>query len=435
MKHYFGTDGKIVSFIPGDAGINHQVLNGKNKYLLSIASMLSDNTHMYQELAGIPQFVSTWNTELTDATASATKTIVLPMTAGPEVDWGDGTINNLNTHVYAASGTYEITIDDTNTDFRFANGGDKAKIIDVSQCNGLNVTNNAMFQRCNNLLWSATDAPNITSTDLVSMFEGCEVLNGSGSFSKWDVSSVTNMTNMFFGCFNFLGNGIEYWDVGNCTNFYQIFFAVHDLEAPIGVWDMSSATNIGGMFRSNNRFNQDIDAWDVSNVQQFSHVFAGANSFTQDLPSWDMSSATTCHAMFSSKYNGDITTWTFTSTIKDMSWMFASNTTFNQDISKWNVASVTNMSNMLGNASSFDQDLTGWNIGSVTNMATMLNNCGMSQANYDAFLIMCEGQSVQSGVALGATGRTYTSAGAGGTARANLLTVPQLWTITGDTGA
>jgi len=342
MKNYFGTNGKIVTFTPGNAGINHQVSKGKNVYLFSIASMLSDNKHMYQELAGVsvPQFVSTWNTELTDATASATKTIVLPMTAGPEVDWGDGTINNLNTHVYAAGGIKTITIDDTNTDFRFGNGGDKAKIIDVSQCNGLNVTLNAVFQRCGNLTWSATDAPNITSLNLSAMFDGCVLINGTSNFAGWDVSSVTSMSNMFFGCFLFTGGGIENWDVGSCTNFNQMFFAAHVFNDPIGVWDMSSATNIGGMFRSNNGFNQDIDAWDVSNVQQFNHVFAGATSFTQGLPSWELTSATTCHAMFSSNYNGDICTWTFTSTIKDMSWMFAGNSTFNCDISGWNVASV-----------------------------------------------------------------------------------------------
>ncbi len=385
-------------------------------------------------VVGVPKFVSTWNTELTDATASASKTILLPMTAGPEVDWGDGTVDNLNTHVYAVGGTYEITIDETNTDFRFNNAGDKTKIIDVSQCNGLNVTNRDVFKRCDNLLWSAKDAPNITSTSLIGMFEGCEVLNGGGSFSTWDVSSVTSMVNMFFGCYDFLGNGIERWNVGSCENFTQMFFAAHAFNAPIGVWNMSSATNIGGMFRSATNFNQDIDAWDVSNVQQFNHVFAGANSFTYGLPNWNVGKATTCHAMFSSNYNGDITTWTFTSTIKDMSWMFNGNTTFNQDISGWNTASVTTMENMFNGASAFDQDLTGWWIGNVQTMASMLNNSGLSQANYDNFLIMCDSQPLYYGVPLGAQGLTYTAAGAGGTARASLTDVTPGWTITGDTG-
>jgi len=385
-------------------------------------------------VVGVSTFVSTWNTELTDATASASKTIRLPMTAGPEVDWGDGTVDNLNTHVYAVAGIKTITIDNTNSDFRFNNLGDKIKIVDVSKCNGLNTTNANVFQECGNLKWSAKDAPNITSLNLSAMFDGCVLLNGGGSFRTWDVSSVTSMVNMFFGCFDFLGNGIERWNVGSCENFTQMFFAASDFNTPIGVWNMSSATNIGGMFRSATNFNQDIDAWDVSNVQQFNHVFAGATSFTQDLPSWDLSSATTTHAMFSSNYNGNICSWVFTSTIKDMSWMFAGNTTFNCDISNWNVASVTSMENMLNNASAFDQDLTGWWIGNVQNMGSMLNNSGLSQANYDNFLIMCDSQTLYYGVPLGAQGLTYTAAGAGGTARASLTDVTPGWTITGDTG-
>lgn len=383
------------------------------------------------------QFVSTWDTELTDATASATKTILLPMTAGPLVDWGDGNSDNLNTHLYSVGGLKTIIIDNTNMDFRFINSGDKVKIVDVSQCNGLNVTNTNMFERAVNMTWSATDAPVMISVNLSSMFLGCEALNGSGSFNKWDLSLCDNLTNMFFGCFDFLGTGLEDWDVGNCTNFSQMFFAANVFAAPIGVWNMISATTISGMFRSASNFNVNVNAWDTSNIQTMNHVFNGT-SFTHDLDNWDMGSAVTIHAMFgSTAYNGDITGWVFTSAIIDISWIFANATSFNRDISGWNVASVTNTSNMFGGASSFDQDLTGWLVPQVTNMATMLDNCGMSTANYDAFLVMLEAQeaSMQVAVPLGAQGLTYTLAPApGGTARASLILAPALMTISGDTG-
>lgn len=379
-------------------------------------------------------FVSIWDTEKTDATASPSLTIVLPMSAGPEVDWGDGTINNLNSHVYAAPGQKTITIDNTNSDFRFANAGDKIKIIDVTQCNGLNVTNTNMFERCKDMTWTATDAPNITTTNLSAMFLGAEALNGGGSLGSWDVSLVENFTNMFFGAFAFVGMDIENWDVGNCSKFTQMFFATHALAAPIGVWDMSSATNIGGMFRSNNGFNQDLSGWDVSNCTKFNHVFAGSSSFNHDISNWDMGSAVTVHAMFSSNnFNGDITGWTFSSAIKDVSWIFAGNSSFNQDISGWNVASATNFSNMFGNASSFNQDLTSWNLGSATNLTTMLDNCGMNTANYDAFLINLDGQTINSGLTLGAQGRTYTLGGAGETARTSLVNNDSM-SILGDSG-
>lgn len=383
----------------------------------------------------VTQFVSTWDTELTDSTASATKTIVLPMTAGPEVDWGDGTINNLNSHVYSVGGQYDITIDDTNSDFRFNNLGDKTKIIDVSQCNGLNITNNSVFRGCGNLEWSATDAPDITSTNLDSLFLHCVVMDGD--LRAWDVSNVTRMVNMFFNCTDFQGSGLEYWDVGNCANFAQMFYAVHNLAAPIGVWDMSSATNIAGMFRASNGFNEELDDWDVSSVQTMNHVFAGTSSFDRYIGGWDVGSVQTTHAMFSSiNYNEDITGWAFGSSIRDLSWMFAGNGTFDQDISGWNVAAATSFNYMFGNASSFNQDLTGLDFGSATNLTTMLDNCGMNTANYDAFLVNMNSQAatINSGLTLGAQGRTYTIGGAGETARTTLGGSPALMSFVGDSG-
>jgi hypothetical protein len=59
-----------------------------------------------------PDFVSTWDT--TNA-GSASDTIVLPMTAGNTVHWGDGSSDTTNTHTYASSGTYTITIEGTVT--------------------------------------------------------------------------------------------------------------------------------------------------------------------------------------------------------------------------------------------------------------------------------------------------------------------------------
>jgi hypothetical protein len=84
---------------------------------------------------------------------------------------------------------------------------------------------------------------------------------------------------------------------------------------------------------------------------------------------------------------------------------------------------------MFLNATAFNQSLATWNMSSVVNAVNMLNGCAMSTANYDATLIGWAGQTLQTGVALGATGRTYCSAV---TARATLTGVPKNWVITGD---
>lgn len=381
-------------------------------------------------------FVANFNTALTGGTGSAAMNLVLPFPASYEVHWGDGTIDNLNSHTYASDDIYTVEIFTPVTDFRFNNTGDCLKLVDmVSLGIDFEINNTGTWSGCRNMVYSTTDTPIINTTNLTSTFQACEVING-GDLSNWDMSSVTSMVNMFFGAFLFTGSGIESWQVGSCINFSQCFFATHALTAPIGVWNTSSGTNFSGMFRSNNGFNQDIDAWDISSGQQLNHMFAGANSFEQDLNSWEPTSATTTHAMFGTSYNGNITSWVFTSTISDMSWMFAGNNTFNQDISGWNVASVTSMANMFSSCSAFDQDLTGWLIPNVTNLTTMLDNCGMSTANYDLFLVNLNSQagSLTVGLTLGAQSLTYTTAGAGGTARTALLGAPALMSFVGDSG-
>lgn len=381
-------------------------------------------------------FAAMFDTEKLGGTSSATKELVMPYASGVyTTHWGDGSSDTLNTHTYASEGEWLVEIFTPVTTFRYANLNDKIKLVNVLSLGDGFELNQGAFQGCINMVWETTDTPIIQAGDQNSTLSQCELFNPTDT-STWDWSATTSLSNTFFGAYLFVGNGAESWDVSNVESFSQAFFATHAFAAPIGSWDVSSATNIQGMFRQNNGFNQDLNGWGskTQNIQQFNHVFAGATSFTGDLDQWDMGSATTTHAMFSSNYNGDITPWVFTSTIKDMSWMFASNNTFNQNIGGWNTASVTNMSNMLGGASAFDQELT-WTVGSVTNMATMLDNCGMSQANYDKWLLNLDAQTLQTSISMGASGLTYSGFGAPAAARASLVGAPDLMSITGDSSS
>jgi len=279
-------------------------------------------------------------------------------------------------------------------------------MLDVTQSNGLNITGNSAFMGCNNLVWSATDAPVIATADL---------------------------TNACFGNSKLVGAGLCNLDVSLVENFFQMYLGCTLFNEAIGVYDMGSAKNIAGMLRSCPNFNQPVGSWNVGNVTQASHVFAGSG-YDQPLADWDVRKFQSMHAMLSScPYNHPLTNWQ-TLALTNPSWLFNGNSQFNHPLAHLYMGLVVNLENFLNGASSFDQDLTGLNIGNVGNMSAMLNNCGMSTANYDAFLIMCKGQTVQIGVPLGAQGLTYTIApAAGGVARGNLVSAPQLWTITGDT--
>ncbi len=240
------------------------------------------------ELQGIgpDSFVSRWNTTHISSGSSNTTQIVLPLldtgTYDFVVDWGDGTTDSIigydpsgvNHTYYNAPGVYQIVINGTIQGWRFNNGGDKLKIIEISQWGDFNFGNSfSYFRGASNLVLTATDAPNLMGTTmLTAAFRDCSSLGGQGSMDTWDVSSVTSMIDMFV----------------NAVSFNQ----------PLGNWNTSSVTLMPAMFYGASSFNQPIISWNTSSVTSMNSMFANAASFNQPLGNWDVSSATDMANMF-----------------------------------------------------------------------------------------------------------------------------------------
>ena len=62
----------------------------------------------------------------------------------------------------------------------------------------------------------------------------------------------------------------------------------------IGGWDVSSVTNMEDMFRGVSTFNQYIGGWDVSSVTTMKYMFYNAYVFL-DSGGWDVSSVTSIY--------------------------------------------------------------------------------------------------------------------------------------------
>ena len=82
--------------------------------------------------------------------------------------------------------------------------------------------------------------------------------------SKWDVSNVKSMQDMFSWC-------KELKSVGD-----------------ISKWDVSKVTNMNGMFSNCYYFNQNISGWDVSSVTEMQYMFYNCKKFNQDLSKWNV---------------------------------------------------------------------------------------------------------------------------------------------------
>ena len=140
------------------------------------------------------------------------------------------------------------------------------------------------------------------------------------------------MTRMFNSASGFTGD-ISKWDVSSVMDM-SAMFASTDFHGDISKWDVSSVTKMNRMLRAAVLFDGDISKWDVSRVVDMTGMFWGATSFNGDISKWDVSS------------------------VSDMSAMFAG-AIFIGDISKWDVSSVTNMDRMFMDAKSFNHELCG----------------------------------------------------------------------------
>ena len=122
-----------------------------------------------------------------------------------------------------------------------------------------------------------------------------------GHISDWDVSSVTDMSELFkgrpegsryevrFHGKNMFNDDISHWDVSNVTNMCRMFSNAESFNQNIGIWDVSNVTNMNFMFSNASSFNQYISNWDMSNVIYKDDMFNGAHAFNQDNDDYDLS--------------------------------------------------------------------------------------------------------------------------------------------------
>jgi hypothetical protein len=126
---------------------------------------------------------------------------------------------------------YTITISGTISGFRFANGGDKLKIGNVSNWGNLTITTDQAFFGCTNLTATATDAPIISTATLSYTFYGCS--NFNGYVNGWDVSA-------------------------RVSNAERIFMLATSFNQDLNNWNTSSFTTIANMFTGASSFNGDF---------------------------------------------------------------------------------------------------------------------------------------------------------------------------------
>ncbi|SEL91780.1 Por secretion system C-terminal sorting domain-containing protein [Maribacter orientalis] len=253
------------------------------RYILSFLLFLLVNTTYSQNA-----FISTWKTD--NPGVSEDNQIRIPTFPGETynytVDWGDGTSNNNVTgnitHTYVTPGTYQISIigdfpriyfnyfpDDEERDYE--------KLVSIDQWGEVKWSSMSnAFARCSNMDVKAIDIPDLSLINNMShMFAGCINLVGNDSFNNWDVAGVTNMSTMFLITSSF-NQPISGWDVGKVMDMSVMFAGATSFNQDIGTWDVSSVSSMGLMFSNAISFNQDLGNWDVTIVDDMKGMFRGS---------------------------------------------------------------------------------------------------------------------------------------------------------------
>ena len=375
-------------------------------------------------------FISTWSV------SSGSFELPLKDYTNITIDWGDGstptthTSGAMQSHTYASTGTYTIsvTVNDTDKDIGkiyVKNHISRTLLRTIEQWGeGKWESFYQSYYDAANLTIPATDQPDLSLvTQMNYAFRNCTSLVGL-TFNDWDVSNVTSLMGTFHSAESFNGD-ISLWDTTNVTDLGYMFSGASafniDINTSGSSWVTSAVTRTSGMFLGATLFNQDLSNWDTSNVTEMDNMFKQATSFNGDLNGWDVSNVSDMHYMFGyatsfnqdlnnwtlrtagvdlsymfisynsgSSFNGNISTW-ITSAVTNMSFMFNNATSFNGNISTWDTSNVTTMRSMFNGASAFNQSLThignSWNLENVTDMTAMFSGAtSFSTNNYDIFL-------------------------------------------------
>ena len=248
----------------------------------------------------------------TTKAGSASNTFVLPIikdtTETVKIYWGDGTnstgVNGNNTHVYAASGIYNVKIESRLFGgIYFNNLGDKAKITKIANYGqGVSRLNTGSFYGCSSLL--SIDIGNIVSNGAVAtnQYRNCISLT---TVPLFNLSSVTDAYAMFYQCT--VLTTVPLFNLSSVTNARYMFYGCASLTT-VPLLNLSSVTDAGYMFSGCASLTT-VPLFDLSKVTNATSMFLGVtltttsySDFLVNLATLSLQSGVSFHGG-NSKYN------------------------------------------------------------------------------------------------------------------------------------
>ena len=252
--------------------------------------------------------------------------------------------------------------------------------LNLSGLNLLNLeTRDDMFKNCSSL--EEIDLSNVKlPSDCGSLLRRLRAR--TIKFDNVDTSEVTNMSMMFYECYNLTSLDLSSFNTSKVTNMNSMFGDCRSLTSlDLSSFDTSNVTNMASMFNyCSSLTSLDLSSFDTSKVTNMASMFYHCSSLTSlDLSSFNTSNVTNMHSMFeacSSLASLDLSSFD-TSNVTDMSSMFencASPSTI--DVSSFNTSNVTSMERMFKGCSRLAWlDLSGFDTSAVQYISRMFEGC------------------------------------------------------------
>ncbi len=266
-----------------------------------------------------------------------------------DVDWGDsssdtGVTTSNKTHTYASTGTYEVKITGQfaglymNSVPPGVSVTEKAKLVEFSNWGTTQI--NSLYQafyNCPNMVYTATDAPDLTSLTAYNGTQFRQAFYANASVTM-DLSNWTNTSSF-------------------SHNMYVNFAFMPNLETlNLTGWDLSNVTAMQNTFASTGNATTGCDFIlpniTFANCTGFNDAFTSTIINTIDVSNWTLGgSGINCTNMFynmraktGGTYTLDVSTWTGTSGITNMYQTFRSSPDVTEiNVTGWDTSNVTTM--------------------------------------------------------------------------------------------
>ena len=111
-------------------------------------------------------------------------------------------------------------------------------------------------------------------------------------FNCINTSEIIDMSELFYkGIFSNIKFNVSKWDVSNVKSMRNMFKGCENFNCDLSKWKVSSnMTDISGMFRDCIKFDSDLSNWDVSNVKYMEETFSHCLNFKgKGLENWNVS--------------------------------------------------------------------------------------------------------------------------------------------------